>query len=67
MRNLNKSRTEIIYLIDEWIFNERNRAIVKRKLLDGVTFERLAEEYDISIQQAKTIVYKCVEIISAHL
>ena len=67
MRNLNKSRTEIIYLIDEWIFNERNRSIVKRKLLDGVTFERLAEEYDISIQQAKTIVYKCVEIISAHL
>ena len=63
----NVSTSELSHLIDEWIFNERNRSIVKRKLLDGVTFEKLAEEYNLSVQQVKTIVYKCRDIISLHL
>lgn len=33
----NLSRSEISHLIDEWIFNERDRAVLKRRLLDGVT------------------------------
>jgi hypothetical protein len=45
-------------LIDEWIFSERDRAILKRRLLDGVCYEPLAEEFDLSVQQAKNIVYK---------
>ena len=62
-----KSRTEIENIIDEWIFNERNRNILKRRLLDGVTFEKLAEEFDLSTQQVKKIVYKCNDIISLHI
>ena len=62
-----KPRSEISLLIDEWILNERNRSIVKRRLLDGVTFERLAEEFDLSTQQVKTIVYKSQDILSCHL
>ena len=61
------SRSELSNIIDEWIFNERNRAILKRRLLDGITHERLAEEFDLSTQQVKTIVYKCQDIISRHL
>lgn len=45
-------------LIDEWIFSERDRAMLKRRLLDGIVFERLAEEFDLSVQQTKTIIYK---------
>lgn len=52
------SRSEISYLIDEWILNERNRTLLKRRLLDGVTFERLAEEFELSVRQVKNIVYK---------
>ena len=63
----NKPISEIEHIIDEWIFNERNRKIAKRKLLDGVTFEKLAEEFDLSVQQVKTIVYKCQRIIAVHL
>ena len=37
------SRTEWENLIDEWVFNEKERAILKRRLLDGLTFEQLAE------------------------
>lgn len=63
----NKSRSEIVLLIDEWIFNERNRNILKRRLLDGITYERLAEEFDLSTQQVKTIVYKSQDVLSCHL
>jgi DNA-directed RNA polymerase specialized sigma24 family protein len=36
-------------------------------MLDGITFERLAEEFDLSVQQVKTIVYKCRDTISAFI
>jgi len=52
------STSEISRLIDEWIHNERNRRILKRRLLDGIQYERLAEEFDLSVRQVKTIVYK---------
>lgn len=51
-------RSEVEQLIDEWIFSERDRAILKRRLLDGICFEPLAEEFDLSVRQIKTIVYK---------
>ena len=54
----NIPRSEVEKIIDEWIFNERNRNLLKRRLLDGVTYERLAEEFDLSTQQVKSIVYK---------
>lgn len=51
-------RSEWERLIDEWIFSERDRAILKRRLLDGICFEQLAEEFYLSVQQTKAIVYK---------
>lgn len=63
----NISRSELEHLINEWIFNERDRAIVKRRILDGVHYERLAEEFDLSVQQAKSIVYKAHEILIKHI
>ena len=60
------SRSQIDWLIDEWIIGanaERNRKILRRRLFDGITFERLAEEFDMSVRQIKDIVYKCEEKI----
>lgn len=54
-------------LIDEWVRSERDRAILKRRLLDGVTYERLAEEFDMSVRQIKTIVYRSEERIYKHI
>ena len=65
--NFNKSRSEWEKIIDEWIFKERDRAILKRRLLDGICFEPLAEEFSMSIQQTKTIVYKGIEKLSKHI
>ena len=61
MESYNLSRSEWENLIDEYIFKERDRAILKRRLLDGICYEPLAEEFDLSVQQTKTIVYKATE------
>lgn len=63
----NKSRSEIEALIDEWIFKERDRAILKRRILDGICYEPLAEEFDLSVRQVKTIVYKAQDRLFAHM
>lgn len=67
MKDFNLSRSEIIYLIDEWIFSARNREILKRRLLDGMTYEELAEEFHLSTQSVKAIVYKNKETILSHI
>jgi DNA-directed RNA polymerase sigma subunit (sigma70/sigma32) len=63
----NLSRSELQYLIDQWIFNERDRAILRRRLLDGILFEDLAEEFCLSTVQVKTIVYKTMDRLEKHL
>lgn len=54
-------------LIDKWIFNERDRAILKRRLLDGIRYEPLAEEFGLSVQRVKTIVYRGTEKLMKHI
>ena len=61
------SRREWENLIDDWIFNQRDRAILKRRLLDGIVYEVLAEEFDLSVRQTKTIVYKCTDRLIRHI
>jgi hypothetical protein len=67
MESYNLSRSEWENLIDEYIFKERDRAILKRRLLDGICFEPLAEEFDLSVPQTKTIVYKATEKLIKHI
>ena len=67
MESYNLSRSEWENLIDEYIFKERDRSILKRRLLDGVCFEPLAEEFDLSVQQTKTIVYRATEKLIKHI
>lgn len=64
------SRSEIEHAANEWIIGnnaERNRAVILRRLIDGITFERLAEEQELSVSQVKRIVWKCSEIIFRHI
>lgn len=64
------SRSDWEYLIDEWIVGrnaERNRQMVKRRLLDGITYERLAEEFNMSIQNVCSTIYKCQNRIFKHI
>ena len=67
---MNVSRTQIENAIDEWIIGrhaERDRAILKRRLCDGVCYEPLAEEFDLSVRHIKNIVYKQQDKVLKHL
>ena len=61
------TNSQIRGLIAEWIHSERDRRLLERRLIDGVTFERLAEEFDMSVRQTKSIVYKAQEQLFRHL
>lgn len=55
------SRTEIENLLTEYVVGknaERDRNILERRLIDGLTYERLAEEFDLSTVHVKEIVKK---------
>ena len=59
--NYNLSRSEWENLIDEWIFNELHRAMLKRNLLDGRTYEQIAEQFDMSTRQVARLMPKLQE------
>lgn len=61
------SRSEYEHIIDEWVFNEKARAIIKRRMLDGITYDRLSEEFNMSVRQIQNIVYKTEQIIIKHI
>ena len=61
------TNSQIRDIIAEWIHSERDRQILARRLIDGVTFEKLAEEFDLSVRATKTIVYKGQEKIFRHI
>ena len=55
--------SDLAHIIDECIIGrdaERNRAIMKRRYIDGIRFEPLAEEFELSVRQVKRIVSKCL-------
>lgn len=58
--------SELERLIDEWVKSERNRKILKRRLIDGIHYEKIAEEFELSDRQIKTIVKKEKENILIH-
>ena len=50
------TNSQICELIDEHIHSQRDREIMKRRLVDGICYEPLAEEFDLSTVQVKRIV-----------
>lgn len=61
------TNSQIRELIREHIHSERDRQILYRRLVDGLTFERLAEESEMSVRQVRTIVHKNEDILFKHI
>ena len=59
--------SQVRELISEYIHSERDRHILERRLIDGVTFERLAEEVGLSVRRTKAIVHKCEATLFKHI
>ena len=61
------TNSKIRELIGEYIHSQRDRDILCRRLIDGITFEKLAEEFDMSVRQIKNIVHRNEEILFRHI
>lgn len=61
------TNSQIEQIIDEHIHSQRDRDLLKSRLIDGLTFEKLAEKYELSVSQVKNIVYKKSKKIFIHL
>ena len=61
------SKDELVYLIDQYIHHERNRKIAYRRFIDGILFENLSEEFDLSPNQVKSICYKAEQTLIKHI
>ena len=63
------SNSQIREVIEEWIHNDRDRLILSLRLVDGKTFEQIAEHkgVDMSDRQVRRIVLKLQEQLFKHL
>ena len=61
------SNTQMRELILDHVHSLRDRRILESRLIDGLTFDTLAEEYDLSVRQVKNIVYRNEKILFRHL
>lgn len=61
------TNSQIEFLIDEYIHSDRDRALLKRRLIDGVVFETLAEEFGMSDRHVKRLVYKLQDKVFKYL
>lgn len=70
IEHFDKPRSEWERIINEWIIGknaERDRDILIKNLLDGVTYERLAEHYEIEPRQVGRIVTKRMQNLISHI
>ena len=61
------TNSQIRYTIEEYIHSERDRSILTDRFVNGYTFERIAENHDMSTVQIKRIIYKNEETLFRHL
>jgi DNA-directed RNA polymerase specialized sigma24 family protein len=61
------TNSQIRELIDEHIHSERDRQILKRRMIDGICYEPLAEEFEMSVRGVKYLILRGVQVIEKHL
>lgn len=61
------TNSQIDRLINEHIHSERDRKILRRRLIDGITYEKLSEEFDLSVKQIRNIVNKTENKLFKHI
>ena len=59
--------SDVLQAIAEYIHSQRDRDILKSRLVDGLTFDELSALYHLSSRHIKTIVYKQGDVVFKHL
>lgn len=53
--------------IDKWVKGSRNREIMKDRLIDAMTYERISEKHDLSVRYVKTLIYRLEDKVFEHI
>ena len=61
------TNSQIKEIISEWIHSARDREINIRRYTEGMTYEQLAEVFDMSVSQIKRIIYRDAFVIFRHI
>ena len=61
------TNSQIASLIDEHIHHALHRKMLKDRLIDGMTYEQIAEKHDITARQTKNIIYKSMDRLIKYL
>ena len=61
------TNSQISSVIDEHIHHALHRQMLKDRLIDGMTYEQIAEKHDITDRQTKNIIYKSMDRLIKYL
>ena len=63
----NITNSQIDHLISEYIHSERDRNVLHLRLVDGLTYEKIADKMDMSVRAIKNIVYRTEAKLFKHI
>lgn len=66
----NASKDAIMIVMEQWIMGrnaERNRAIFYDHLFRGLTYEQIAEAYEMSSRQIQNVIRLCEKKVFPHV
>lgn len=69
-KNIHVCSTRIKEIVNEYVVGfkaKRNRRLLILRWCDGLTYEELAEELDMSVSQVKKITYDYEKVLCKHL
>jgi len=64
---------QIAQAIDSWIHSERDRIILKKRLIDGYTFQQISDylhdehQIELSVRQLKNIIPRLEDKLFRHI
>ena len=66
---IDKSRDELVAIVFQWVVGknaERDRQVIIRSIIDGISYEPLAEEMNLSVSTVKRIIKKRSHQVLTH-
>lgn len=66
MKEYNLPKDDIDNLIEQWILDEKASEIMRLRLLKNHTYEKIAEEVDLSERHIPRIINKYLKILIKH-
>ena len=61
------TNSQIKELVAEYIHNQVDRRMVFDRLVNGLTFEKISEIYQLDVKTVRKRIHKCEEIIFRHI